>query len=421
MFDGTVGGEVLNTAKHNSTVESAAAVIPLWQLFLSYIIIGSVGFGPTLAAETQKRLVQKDQWIKEEHFVNGLALAQLLPGATFVNLTVYIGYKLRGAIGALTAFFALLLMPFSAMLVLAHIYFTYHTIEIVSMLFKGAAAVIVGVIAQAVVEVGRSTVADTPAGIIALGAAGLLLCSGSPFAVLLAAAAAGILAYYRLLRSQIEGLTEDSSTGQKNDSYLAGHVGRLFIIAAIAAMALYAIPIQPILLQLGWVFFRMGVVLFGGGLSMIPFIQQEIVSHYGWMTLEEFAVGIALSQMTPGPVLTIATFIGYKVAAIGGAIAATLGIFLPSLFLVIGTAEIHQKIRNNSWVQAALKGVAASFTGMMAVMVIGLARHSLTELPSLAVAIMAFLAMRFGKLNIIATIVCGTIMYWLLVLLGLAR
>ncbi|SMC32067.1 chromate efflux transporter [Sporomusa malonica] len=409
----------MGTANQRSTLKSDSEVIPLWRLFLIYIVIGSTGFGPTLAAETKKRLVQKEQWIKEEDFVNGLSLAQLLPGAIFVNLTVYVGYKLRGISGALTAFLAFLLVPFATVLILSHVYFTYQTIEVVSILFKGVAVVIVGVIAHAVIEVGRSTVVDMAAGIIALVSAGLMLFSGSPFTVLLIAALAGILAYYRSLQRQTEVLLEARSTAPKNDCFLAVRVWRFIALGTIAAIALYAAPVQPILMQLGWVFFRMGAVLFGGGLSMIPFIQQEVVSHYGWMTLEEFAVGIALSQMTPGPVLIIATFVGYKVAAISGAIAATMGIFLPSLFLVMGTAQIHQKIRNTTWVQAALKGIAASFTGMMAVLVVGLARHSLTDIPSFIVAMMAFLAMRFGKLDIIVTIVSGTIVYWLLALMGI--
>jgi chromate transporter len=415
-----VGGEVLNPAKQRSSVMSAGGVIPLWQLFLSYIIIGSIGFGPTLAAETRKRLVQQKQWIKEEEFAVGLALTQLLPGATFVNLTVYIGYRLRGFAGALTAFFALLLIPFAAMLTLSHIFFSYQSVEVVGILFKGIAVVIVGVIAHAVLEIGRFTVHDVEAGFIALAAAGLIIFLKNPFVVLLAAAAGGILAYYCSFQCQTDLLTESNHADKSKAGDSGIQVWPPVILAAIIAVVFFIAPIQPVLLKLWWVFLRMGAVLFGGGLSMIPFIQQEVVSNYGWLTLDEFAVGIALSQITPGPVLLIATFIGYKVAAVSGAIAATLGIFFSSLFLVISTAEIHQRIRNNLWVQAALKGIAASFIGMMTVMVIGLAQHALIDLFSFCVAAAVFVALRFGRLGTISVILTGTLAYFVFVSLGLA-
>ncbi|TWH47509.1 chromate efflux transporter [Sporomusa sp. KB1] len=394
--------------------------ISLRRLFYLYVLISLTGFGPTLAAETRKRLVQNESWLKEEDFVNGLSLAQLLPGATFVNLAVYAGYKLRGMAGAVTGFAAILLMPFMLMLLLAHIYFSYHSVEAVSILFKGTTVVIVGVIANAVIELGRTTVCDGAAGMIALTAAGLMFTLKNPFAVLLAAAFAGILLYYRFFQRQSKLLAEPQHIVEKNkSSYCGRRVWLLAALGAITAIILQIAPFTPVFTKLWWVFFRMGAVLFGGGLAMIPVIQQEIVDYYGWLNLDEFAVGIALSQVTPGPVLIIAAFIGYKVAAVGGAIAATLGIFFPSLLLVMSTAEIHQKIRNNSWVRSALRGIAASFTGMMAVMIWGLGRYALTDMPAFIVATFVFFVLRFGRLNIITAIITGTIVYCIFTLTGI--
>jgi len=158
----------------------------------------------------------------------------------------------------------------------------------------------------------------------------------------------------------------------------------------------------------------MGALLFGGGFSMIPFIQQEVVSHYHWLTLDEFLVGIALGQVTPGPILITATFVGYKVANLSGAIAATLGIFSPSLFLVIVTAEVHQKIRNNIWVKSAIKGIAAAFVGMMLVVAIDLARYSLVNILSIVIALATFGTLRLGKLDTVWVVISGTMVYWLL-------
>ena len=144
---------------------------------------------------------------------------------------------------------------------------------------------------------------------------------------------------------------------------------------------------------------------------MIPLIQQEVVSHYHWLTMNEFAVGLALGQITPGPVLITATFVGYKVAGIKGAVAGTLGIFLPSLLLVMFTAEVHQKIKNNPLVKAAIKGMVASFVGMMLVVIVGLARHSLVDMPTLILAILALLAFRLTKLDALWVITGGAALY----------
>ena len=147
---------------------------------------------------------------------------------------------------------------------------------------------------------------------------------------------------------------------------------------------------------------------------MIPLIQQEVVNTYHWVSMKDFMVGIALGQITPGPILITATFIGYKVASFAGAIIATLGIFLPSFFLVIVTAEIHQKIEHNSIVRAAIRGIMAAFTGMMALVVINMARSALVNIPSVVVALGTFALLRFTKLGTIWVILGVGTIYWFL-------
>ena len=382
--------------------------VSLWRLFLIYLKIGITGFGPSLAAETKKYLVKGLKWISEEDFVNGLALAQLLPGATYVSLTVFIGYRLRGIAGALTGFFALLLPPFGIMVLLSYIYFTYGTLPVVSVLFKGMAVVVCGLIAHGVLEIGKSAVTDWKGALLALGAIGVMLYFSSIFVLLFLAAIAGILLYYPALKkAELSAGNAAIPTGQLP-------VKKFFLLAFALAVIAYVTSWQPVLFQLGWVFFRMGALLFGGGFAMIPFIQQEVVTNYQWLTLDQFVVGIALGQVTPGPVLITATFVGYKVASIAGAIAATIGIFLPSFFLVMATSEIHQKVRHNPWVKAAIKGIAAAFTGMLVLVVIGLAKYALVDIQSIAIALGTFAALRLTNLDTVWVVIGGTAAYWAL-------
>jgi len=387
--------------------------VSLLQLSRIYLKIGFTGFGPTLAGETKKHLVNRLKWLSEEDFVNGLALAQLLPGATWVSLTVYVGYKIRGIVGALTCFFSFILAPFCIMLLLSYIYFTYGSVAEVSILFKGMAVVVVGLVAHAVIEIGKSAITDYKGIGIALASAGIMLYRTNIFILLFFAAFTGILFYYNPLKHQ--DMTALGGNLHKNAGVMNNiPIKKIILLAIVLAAIAFGASEQPILLQLGSVFFRMGALLFGGGFSMIPFIQQEVVSHYHWLTLDEFVVGIALGQVTPGPILITATFVGYKVANVSGAIAATLGIFSPSLFLVMATAEVHQKIRNNIWVKSAIKGIAAAFTGMMLVVAIDLAQYSLLNILSIGVALATFGTLRLGKFDTVWVVISGTMVYWLL-------
>ena len=400
-----------------ATPETAPPIrlpVSLWQLALVYLKIGVTGFGPALAAETKKHLVNDRKWLSEEDFLNGLALAQMLPGAIFASLTVYVGYKIRGFAGAVTSFFAFLLPPFLLMLLLSYVYFVYNALPEVSILFQGMAVVVAGLVTSAVIDIGKTTVTDFKGLIVASAAAGLMLWLPNIFLLLLLAATAGIVLYYQPLKRQ--AMSNNTAATPKMPRSAVFPVKRLLIFFAVLAATAYGLSWQPVLQQLGWVFFRMGSFLFGGGFAMIPFIQQEVVTHYHWLTVDEFVVGIALGQVTPGPVLITATFIGYKVAGVSGAIASTLGIFLPSLFLVTITAEIHQILRHNLWIKAAIKGIVAAFTGSIAVVAVGLAQHALVDIPSFLLAAATFAVLRFSNLDTVWVVLGGTMAYWLVTL-----
>ncbi|MFT8316467.1 MAG: chromate efflux transporter [Clostridium sp.] len=390
-----------------------AQPVSLWQLLLMYLRIGLTGIGPSFFTETNKHLVKDRHWISEEDFINGLALAQLLPGATYVSLTVYIGYKLRGIAGAFTSFFAFLLPPFGIMMMLSYIYFAFGSLPQISILFKGVALIVAGLLPYAVIEIGKSTVTDWRGWIIAIGVIGVMVYYSNIFMLLFIAIVAGIVLYYRPLKRQ--NITTNSG-GNLRSGIGAVNIPIKLMVMLVAGLAsiVFAASFKPLLLLLGSVFFKMGMFLFGGGTSMIPFMQQEVVTHYHWLTMEEFLVGIALGQVTPGPYLITATFVGYKVAGVSGGMVATLCIFLPSLFLVMATAEIHQKIKHNLWVSAAIKGIAAAFTGMMFVVAVGVVRHSVGDIPSALIVLSVFATLLFGKLDTIWVVTGGTAIYLLM-------
>jgi len=383
--------------------------VSLPELFAAYFLIGLTGFGPSIVAETKKIVVKKKQWISEEEFLNGISLGQLLPGATFCSLTVYIGYKIRGIAGAITSFLAFLLPPFMVMALLSYLYFQFGELIYIKVLIKGVVAIVVGLVANAVLEVGQSAIKDIKSIIIALISLAIMILYPNIFVILIVAAFLGLLFYYSNLSSQAAAVPTGSSP--PNGIVKSSHFKAVLLLLTTLSLLVYGASLQPVLLQLGWVFFRMGALVFGNGFTMIPLIQQEVVTHYHWLTMDEFAVGLALGQITPGPVLITATFVGYKVAALKGAIASTLGMFLPSLLLVILTAEVHKKVEHNPWVKAAFKGILASFVGMMLVVLASLAQHAIVDLTTAALAGLAFLALRLTKLNVLWVVSGGALLY----------
>lgn len=384
--------------------------VSLAQLFAAYLIIGLTGFGPSVVTETKNNLVNKKQWISEEDLTNGITLGQLLPGATYCSLTVYIGYRIRGVAGAVTSFIAFLLPPFMIMILLSYLYFQFGELPLVKILIKGIGAIVVGLIANAIVEVGKSALQDAKAVSIALISLAIMIVYPNIFMILIAAAVLGILCYYSTLRRQERTLTMVNSQ-PRNATVKASNFNGLLLLLVALALIIYGTARQPVLQQLGWVFFRMGAVVFGNGFTMLPLIQQQVVTHFHWLTMDEFAVGLALGQITPGPILITATFVGYKVAGFMGAVAGTLGMFMPSLFLVILTAEVHKKVERNPWVKAAFQGILASFVGMMAVVLIGMAQHGIGDWATAALAGLAFLALRFTQLNVLWIVAGGSLLY----------
>lgn len=165
------------------------------------------------------------------------------------------------------------------------------------------------------------------------------------------------------------------------------------------------------LLSMAGVFFKIGAMVFGNGFTMLPLLQQEVVNIHHWLNLDQFMVGVALGQMTPGPVSITAAFIGYKVMGLLGAAVATLAIYAPSFLLVVTTFGIYTKIKSNRWVSSALTGLIASFVGLMALVVINMGRHALVDAYIIGLFVLSFIMLQFAKLDSKWVILGGTGLY----------
>jgi len=380
--------------------------IRLRNIFLVFFKIGFIAFGPAMMMEAKKNIVKKLNWIDEKEFLDGLALAQLLPGATFVSLTIYIGYKLKGLLGAVASFIGFILPPFLIMVLLSWLYFKYQSITFVNVLFKGMGAVVVAIILNAVWDMAKIITNNIRSIIIAAISFIISLYYNNVFLILLIAAFLGIALLRKKTNIKDNNLTDKTKLHPKDMRWKD-----IIIICISIGLFLASTSFVNKLLRITGVFFKIGALVFGNGFTMLPLIQHEVVNVHHWLNLTDFLVGVALGQMTPGPIVITATFIGYKVMGFLGALVATLAIFTPSFLLVVTTFGIYSKIKNNKWVSSALNGLIASFVGLMFIVVINTGRHALVDVYTTGLSVLSFIMLQFIKLDSKWVILSGSGIY----------
>lgn len=386
--------------------QSQKKQISLQEIFWAFFKMGLTAFGPTMAAEAKKNIVKRKQWLNEQEFLNGLALAQFIPGATFVTLTIFMGYRLRRLAGAVASFTGFLLPPTALMILLSYLYFSYSNLPLVAIAFRGLEAIVVALIVNAIVDLGRSAIKDWQTLFVAVVSLTIACFNQNVFLIILLAAFLSIIVFSPWKR--------EPSVKRAEIAEGVFHWREIAIVLAVAIGIVGISALYPVLLQLENAFFWIGFLVFGNGFTMIPMIQQQVVNVHHWLNLDQFTAGIALGQITPGPILITATFIGYKVAGVLGAIVATLAIFYHCFVMIIPVMPIYAKIKDNPWVKAIFKGLVASFVGLMVVVAIGMGRNSLTDYTTTVLSVAALAVLRLTKIDVLWVVFGGTSIFLLL-------
>ncbi len=341
-------------------------------LFLTFIKIGSISWGGFMAliAVMKKQLVDKDKVINEEIVLDGISLASVLPGAVAINVATYIGFQLRGIKGAIICLVATILPSFFLILGLGTVYSTYGELPIFNKFFLGILPAIVAVILSVAINMAQKQVKDYKQIVICVLSAICLLTIHSFFAtliVIITSASVGYLFYMvpGIIRKPVP--KEEFSFNYKKALIYAGVALFTLTISAIA-IKLFGVD------QFEWyklnktiflTFTGMSLTLFGGGYVIVPAMQAVIVDGFHWLTTKEFAEAIAMGQITPGPVIITATFIGYRVASYLGAFTATLAIFFPPGFVMIILSGFLKKIKDSNVITAIFKGMRPAIIGMI--------------------------------------------------------
>ena len=312
--------------------------------------VGAVGFGGGVGmlALIRQEVVERRKWVSDEQLATAVALGQMLPGPFVSNYAEYIGYELRGLAGMTVAVVGLLLPSFVLMCLLSFLYFRYGSVPLVMRLFSGVQPVVVGILAWATWSIGRANIRSWRAVIIGLIAAVALFFKGDVLFVVLGC---GLL-----------GIVFSGAWRRGKGDRRAGLIPYL-VLAASAGPAIPEVLTRAG--ELALVFLKMGTVIFGGGFAAIPFLQHEVVELRAWLTMREFIDGVALGQVTPGPVAITAAFIGFRVLGLPGALIAALGTFLPSSLMLLGLIHVYRRVAEQPLVRGFLSGVMPAITGML--------------------------------------------------------
>jgi chromate transporter len=379
------------------------------QLFASFLRLGITAFGgPSMIAYIRKMAIEKKHWLDAETFSDGVALCQMIPGATAMQTAAYVGLKTQGVVGASASFIGFGLPAFILMMFFAALYTNNHNLPIVISAFSGLQAIIVAIIANATLSFGKNSLKDWKAFVIAGVAAVLFGLNVNPILVILLAAVMGLA----LVKPKQTNSNHLVSFAQ-NPTYTKP----LLLILSVSVIGFLLLFIfNRTLFNLSILMFRIDLFAFGGGFASVPLMFHEIVEVRNWMDSQTFMNGIVLGQVTPGPIVITATFIGYLLDGILGGVIATIGIFLPSFILVVAISPYFDRLRISSSFNKVICGVLCSFVGLLLTVTIRFALNIHWDLFHLLLASGAFVALLL-KVDILWVVVAGTIISVLIMFL----
>jgi chromate transporter len=330
----------------------------LKNIFFSFLRLGLTAFGgPAMVAYIKDMSVNRLKWLNEEMFGDGVALCQSIPGATAMQTAAYVGLRAGGVRGALASFTGFALPAFVLMLILSLLYGRYHSVPWVVSIFNGLQVVVVAIVANATHLFGRVTFKSHREIILAVIASVLFGAGISPFFVILGAALAGMVFF------RSKGLAPAVARKRKNKAYNFVHLLAVLLVPFSGLFALYLVDAK--LFNLAALMMKIDIFAFGGGFASLPLMLHEIVTVKGWLDSKTFMDGIALGQITPGPIVITSTFVGYMSYGLSGAVVATIAIFMPSFLLVVAVTPVFDRLKNSAYFSAAMQGVLASFVGLL--------------------------------------------------------
>jgi len=371
----------------------------LSHLFIAFLRLGATAFGgPAMIAYIRKMAVEKKHWLDESSARDGVALCQTIPGATAMQMSAYIGFRTRGVGGAAASFIGFGLPAFLFMMILSGLYARTYTLPAVVSAFNGLQAIVVALVANATLSFGKTSIKNWRNGINALIAAGLFWFKVSPILVIIIAAFLGMILYTKqpVLPAAI--------------SVKRAHAPKSFILLLLATGIGFGLLflLDRKLFDLTTLMFRIDLFAFGGGFASVPLMFYEIVQVRSWLDGPTLLNGIVLGQVTPGPIVITATFIGYLLKGPLGGLLATVCVFLPSFMIVVGIVPYFDRLRSSPYFKKVITGILCSFVGLLLTVTIRFALDIPWDVPRILLSGAAFVALIL-KVDILWVVLIGTV------------
>ena len=376
-----------DAAEHLSAAPPGAR--PLRELAWFFLKLGTIAFGGPAAhiAMMEAEVVRKRRWVTREQFLDLLGAVNLIPGPNSTEMAIHLGLVRAGWRGLIVAGTCFILPAMAIVLALAAVYVRYGTLPEVGWLLYGVKPVIIAIVLQALWRLGKTAVKGPLTATAGLAVV-VLSFLGVNEVLLLFAGGVVIMAVQNAREAWGRGAGAALITAP---ILLGGSPAP----AAVAAGA--AVPVS--LWSLTTFFLKVGSILFGSGYVLLAFLRADLVQRFGWLTDQQLLDAIAVGQVTPGPVFTTATFVGYVVAGVPGALLATFGIFFPSFVFVAASNPIIPRLRQSPWTAGFLDGVNVASLGLMAAVTWHLGRAALVDAVTVGIALIAAVLVLRLRLN----------------------
>ncbi len=378
-------------------------------IFIAFLRLGLTAFGgPAMVAYIRRMAVRDKKWVTEGSFKKGVALCQAIPGATAMQVAAYSGLRAGGPWGAVSAYVAFTLPAFVLMVILSALYSKAHGVPELVSLFTGLQVIVIALMANATISFGRSYIKRKQDILLVAGSALYLGLGGSPIIAILCSGALGIFLY----RSLYLDLESAAPVANKKISWKMIRPALVVFLLFVLFLTLLNF-LRPDLFTLSLLMVKIDFFAFGGGYASVPLMFHEVVDVHQWMNNQSLMDGIALGQITPGPIVITATFVGYLFSGLPGAVVGTISIFTPSLFILLLVVPYFDRLQHNAIVQRVLRGVLVSFVGLLLAVTIRFALTVHWTPLSILIGACAFAAL-WKKVNILWVVLVGAVLSILL-------
>ncbi|MGO8674146.1 MAG: chromate efflux transporter [Capsulimonadaceae bacterium] len=381
-------------------VRGATSARELGELAGVFLRLGATAFGGPAAhiAMMRGEFVDRRGWLTDAEFLDLVGASNLIPGPSSTEVAIHIGARRAGGAGLALAGLCFLLPAALIVTAIAYLYVRFGNLPQAAAILYGVKPVVIAVVGQAVLSLGKAAVKDrvlAAAAVVAL----VLAFAGAPPIALIFGVGAMVSVY---------GWWNREPSRSVRPLVKLGAVGAV-LIATPAVLSIINVPAggRPGPGLLFVMFLKIGSVIYGSGYVLLAFLRADLVARTHWLTSSQLLDAVAVGQFTPGPVFTTATFIGYLIAGVPGAAAATFGIFLPAFVLVSVSRPLVDRMRQSPTVSAFLDGVNVASLGLMAEVTIELGRSSLIDIPTAAIAGLSLLALLRTRVNAAWLVLAG--------------